>query len=126
MFNLSTVLLSTFYFCNSPDDLSQADSEDIPIKRPKLDVTAKCVICEQVGAEALRRGKTVATLVSALQQRRNDVYRRLSGDLEILANKKYFGTPRVIRATPVSKTFVMLQPLTILLMRFQTNEDQKR
>lgn len=76
---------------------SEDDDEDFPgicweAKRRKLEKTSsqRCIICLEVGGESLRKGKALATFISALRRRKDDVYKRLSGEVENLEKADVF------------------------------------
>ena len=56
------------------------------VKKRKLTKTSsqKCIICEEDRNEILRKGRAVATLVSAVKRHKDNVFRRLAGELEDL------------------------------------------
>ena len=62
------------------------DSEDFlpPIKRKRIEKTSpsqKCIICQDIHSENLRKGKAIETFVSAVKRRKDEVYSRLSGEI---------------------------------------------
>lgn len=56
------------------------------VKKRKLTKTSsqKCIICGEDQNEILRKGRDVGTLVSAVKRRKDNVFRRLAGELEDL------------------------------------------
>ena len=68
------------------------DNEDfLPgIKRKRIEMTSpsqKCIICEGTQTENLRKGKAIETFVSAVKRRKDEVYSRLSGEVDDLAKR---------------------------------------
>ena len=66
------------------------DKEDfLPgIKRKRIEKTSpsqKCILCQDIHSENLRKGKAVETFVSAVKRCKDEVYSRLSGEIDDLA-----------------------------------------
>ena len=71
------------------------DNEDfLPgIKRKRIEETSpsqKCIICQDIHGENLRKGKAIETFVSAAKRRRDEVYSRLSGEVDDLAKRDVY------------------------------------
>ena len=71
------------------------DSEDFlpPIKRKRIEKTSpsqKCIICQDIHSENLRKGKAIETFVSAVKRRKDEVYSRLSGEIDDLSKRDVY------------------------------------
>ena len=62
------------------------------VKKHKLTKTSsqKCIICGKDRNEILRKGRAVGTLVSAVKRRKDNVFRRLAGELEDLGKEDVY------------------------------------
>lgn len=97
---------------------SEDDDEDFPglcweAKRQKQERTSsqRCIICLEVGGEILRKGKALATFISALRRRKDDVY--FQERWKILRRLMYFDTRHTMLLIQASRTFGTPQSLTI-------------
>ena len=68
------------------------DHEDFlpELKRQRIEKTQKCIICQEVRSENLRKRKAVKTFVGAVKRRKDEVYNRLSGELDDLAKRELY------------------------------------
>jgi len=71
-------------------DESKLHEVQVPLpplpKKRRSTTFAKCIICQSDSKDKLRKGKesSVANLISKLKIRQDDVYQRLSPDLDLL------------------------------------------
>ena len=62
-------------------------------KRKRIEKTSpsqKCIICQDIHSENLRKGKAVESFVSAVKHRKDEVYSRLSGEVDDLAKRDVY------------------------------------
>lgn len=79
--------MPVFISVNMASKRKSEDSEDFSasheIQRQKIvkNSLQKCLSCVEARDEALRKGKAVATFISAVKHRKDHVYKRLSEEL---------------------------------------------
>ena len=81
----------------------------LPLKRPKKTVYwNKCLICQSTNSkETLRQASAdgITTFKEACSRRRDDVFERLSSDIEHMQRCKSYGTVNATSHTPASEIF---------------------
>ena len=63
------------------------------IKRTRIEKTSpsqKCIICQDIHSEHVKKDKAVETFVSAVKCCKDKVYRRLSGEVDDLAQQDVY------------------------------------
>ena len=97
--------------------------------RLKLEMTSsqRCIICQEVLDEALRKGKAVGMLISAVKRREDDVYKGLSGELGDLDKRDVFWYSSCYSSlTQVSRTSPVLQKPPMTLMKSSPDSWKRR
>ena len=56
----------------------------------KISPSQKCIICQDVHSENLRKGKAIETFVGAVKRRKDEVNSRLSGEVDDLAKRDVY------------------------------------
>lgn len=91
-----------------------------------MTLSQRCIICQEVLDEALRKGKAVGMLISAVK-RREDVYKGLSGELGDLDKRDIFWYSSCYSSlTQVSRTSHVLQKPPMTLMKSSPDSGKRR
>ena len=107
------------------------DNEDfLPgIKRKRIEKTSpsqKCIICQDIHGENLRKGKAIEPFVSAVKRRKDEVYSRLSGEVYDLAKRDVYWHSSCYSSYTSEQISATLLHLTIILMkRSQAAKERK-
>ena len=100
-----------------------------PPKRVKKTCFEKCIFC-QMNNDVLRTAKpsSIEKVIFALELRQDEISQRLSpDDLRCTVGKKFCGTHRAMRPTPVSKTYdTVKRSLQVVLFNQNVDNDANR